>query len=200
MTDILEKPLGVATGKQKSKKQIILTHSSRALDEYLSSLKNRFDGKYKKIPNYLITKEGKIINFLSDNQYSEYFSQKDFNKNSIILCLENLGWLEKVQLKDYYYNWISNIYKGEPYERKWRDYFLWDPYTDAQLKSTAELCVSLTNKHKIELKCIGHNTKVDRPDKFGGIITRANFDSKYTDVSPAFNFEKFIEYLKNEQL
>jgi hypothetical protein len=35
-------------------------------------------------------------------------------------------------------------------------------------------------------------------EKYGGIITRANFDSKHTDVSPAFNFETFKKYLKNE--
>ena len=63
--------------------------------------------------------------------------------------------------------------------------------------SEAEV-INLVNKHKIELKCIGHNTKVSGPNKYGGIITRANFDSKYTDVSPSFNFETFNKYLKNE--
>jgi N-acetyl-anhydromuramyl-L-alanine amidase AmpD len=198
MLDIIEKKVGKATGKQKTKKQIILTHTSRDAREYLASLINRYNGRYTKIPNYLITKDGKIIQLLSDIQYSEYFNQIDYNRNSIIISFENLGWLEKVQLKTHYNNWISNIYNGVPYERKWRDYFLWDPYTDVQLKTASELCINLTKKHKIELKSIGHNTRVERPDKFGGIITRANFDSKYTDVSPAFNFETFNKYLRNE--
>ena len=63
---------------------------------------------------------------------------------------------------------------------------------------TAKKVGEVAKKLKIELKCLGHNTKVDRPDRFGGIITRANFDSKYTDVSPAFNFETFKKYLKDE--
>ena len=198
MIDILEKKLGNHVGKQQKKKQIILTHTTRDIEEYLMSLKYRMNGKFQKIPNYIITKSGKIIQTLSDAQYSNYFSQIDYNRNSIIVSFENLGWLERVQLKDYHINWIGNIYSGVPYERKWRDYFLWDPYTDIQLKTAAELCINLVNKHKIELKCIGHNTKVSGPNKYGGIITRANFDSKYTDVSPSFNFETFNKYLKNE--
>lgn len=198
MIEIIEKKLGSPTGKQQKKKQIVLTHTSRDVEEYLTSLKYRFNGKHQKIPNYIITKTGKVIQILSDVQYSNYFSQLDYNRNSITISFENLGWLERVQLKDYHINWIGNIYSGVPYERKWRDYFLWDPYTDIQLKTAAELCINLTKKHKIEVKCIGHNTKVDRPNKFGGIITRANFDSKYTDVSPAFNFQTFTKYLKDE--
>ncbi len=198
MIEIIEKKLGSPTGKQQNKKQIVLTHTSRDVEEYLTSLKYRFNSKHQKIPNYIITKTGKVIQILSDVQYSKYFSQLDYNRNSITISFENLGWLERVQLKDYHINWIGNIYSGVPYERKWRDYFLWDPYTDIQLKTAAELCINLTKKHKIEVKCIGHNTKVDRPNKFGGIITRANFDSKYTDVSPAFNFQTFTKYLKDE--
>lgn len=198
MIDVIEKKLGSHVGNQKKKKQIILTHSSRDAEEYLASLTHRYNGRYQKIPNYFIKKNGEVIRLMSDTQYSNYFAQSDYNKDSIIVSLENLGWLERVQLKPHYINWISNIYNGEPHERKWRDYFLWDPYTDIQLKTLAELCIKLTEKHKIELKCLGHNTKVDRPDRFGGIITRANFDSKYTDVSPAFNFETFKKYLKDE--
>ena len=46
----------------------------------------------------------------------------------------------------------------------------------------------------------GHNTKIDNVDKLGGIVSRSNFDTIFTDVSPAFNFEKFTTYIKNEQL
>jgi putative alpha-1,2-mannosidase len=36
------------------------------------------------------------------------------------------------------------------------------------------------------------------PEKIEGIVTRSNFDSDFTDVSPAFNFEYFIKQLYNE--
>jgi hypothetical protein len=113
--------------------------------------------------------------------------------------LENLGWLEKVPLKDQYTNWIGNIYKGVPYEKKWRDYFFWDPYTETQLMSTAELCINLIKENKIERKCVGHNTQIEGIEKFGGIVSHSNFSKNFTDVSPAFNFEQFVKYIKDEQ-
>jgi N-acetyl-anhydromuramyl-L-alanine amidase AmpD len=188
------------SGKQKKKKQIILTNTGRDVEEYLTSLKYRMNGKFKRIPHYIVTKDGKIIQTLPDEAYSNYFTEPNVNRNSIIISFENLGWLEKVPLKDYYTNWIGNIYKGSTYEKKWRDYFLWEPYTEIQMQSAAELCIKLVTEHKIEKKCIGHNTKIDNVDKLSGIVSRSNFETIYTDVSPAFNFEKFTTYIKNEQL
>lgn len=156
-------------------------------------------GKFNRIPHYVVAKDGTIIKKLSDESYSEYFSEPNVNRNSIIICLENLGWLNRVPLKDQYTNWIGNIYKGIPHERKWRDNFLWDPYNEVQLQSLAELSLSLVNEHKIEKKCVSHNTKLKDVDKMGGIVSRSNFDENYTDLSPAFDFEKFTNYIKDEQ-
>lgn len=86
------------------------------------------------------------------------------------------------------------------YERKWRDYFLWDPYTSEQIQSLVTLCLQLCKKHKIPTECIGHNTKITNIEKLNGIVSRSNFDQVFTDVSPAFDFDKFTNMLKNEQL
>ena len=51
-------------GKNKKKYQIILIHTSRNAENYLQSLKYRYNSKFKKIPNYLITKNGKIKFFI----------------------------------------------------------------------------------------------------------------------------------------
>ena len=136
-------------GKQKKKNQIILTHTSRDVEEYLTSLKYRMNGKFNRVPHYVVSKDGTVIKLLKDEAYSNYFQEININRNSIIVCLENLGWLEKVPLKDYYTNWIGNIYKGVPYEKKWRDYFIWDPYTEVQLSTTAELCLGIIKEHKM---------------------------------------------------
>ena len=85
-------------GKQKKKHQIILAHTSRNINDYLLSLKFRFNGKIKRIPNYIITREGKIIQLLGDTEHSEYFKDPNINRNSIIIYLENLGWLQKEPL------------------------------------------------------------------------------------------------------
>ena len=94
-------------GKSTVKNQLILINSSRNFKDYLSSLKNRHFGKYNKIPNYIITNEGVIHKLLQDDEYSGFFKNENINKNSIIICLENLGWLQKEPLKDYHINWIE---------------------------------------------------------------------------------------------
>ena len=68
------------------------------------------------------------------------------------------------------------------------------------MQKAAELCINIINEYKIEKKCVGHNTKIDNIDKLGGIVSRSNFHVNYTDLSPAFDFQKFTTYLKDEQL
>lgn len=181
------KPLG----KQKKKRQIILTHTGRNVENYLASLRYRHNGKFNRIPNYLITKQGKILQLLDDIEHTHFFSEMNVNRNGIIISLENLGWLEKQPLQNQYVNWIGDIYKGIAYERRWRDYFFWDKYSDEQLESLVFLCKKIIKENKISGEIIGHNTKVKNVNLFEGILTRSNFDSNYTDLSPAFDFENF---------
>ena len=103
--------------KNKKKKQIILCNSFRPQGEYLNSLKYRFNGNYKKIPNYLITKSGVVLNFISDDSYGNFFSESEVNKHSIVICLENLGWLQKTPLGLSHSNWIGDIYSKDIFEK-----------------------------------------------------------------------------------
>ena len=183
------KPLG----KQKKKSQIILTHTSRNVENYLTSLRYRYNGKFDRIPNYVVTKDGKVLKLLENIEHTNYFKELNINRNSIIVCLENLGWLEKQPLTNQYINWIGNIYKDKPFERQWRDYFFWDPYTSKQIDSLSLLCKDIVNEMKITNDFVGNNTKYNGVNKFEGIVTRSNYDSNYTDLSPAFDFDVFIE-------
>jgi hypothetical protein len=45
MLKIIDKKLNNSFGEEKNKKQIILTHTSRNIEEYLTSLKYRNHGK-----------------------------------------------------------------------------------------------------------------------------------------------------------
>jgi N-acetyl-anhydromuramyl-L-alanine amidase AmpD len=126
-------------GKQKKKKQIILCHTSREVEEYLASLKFRYNSKYDKIPNYVITKNGTILQLLPNDGHTNFFTEDNINRNAIVVCLENLGWLEKKPLTTYYINWKESIYNQQVYEKKWRDFFFWEPYTTSQIEKTAEL-------------------------------------------------------------
>jgi hypothetical protein len=184
-------------GKSKTKKQIILCHTSREVEEYLVSLKYRFNSKFDRVPNFVITKGGKILQLLPELDYTNFFEDNTINKNSIIICLENLGWLEKKQLTNWYINWKGSIYNQQVYERKWRDFFFWQPYTEEQMGSLVLLCEKLCLEFSIPRKSVGHNTKFEGIKNFDGIVSRSNYDSRFTDLNPSFDFELFkkeIEY------
>ena len=135
---------------------------------------------------------------MDNDEYGKYNGNDKVDMNSIVISLENLGWLEKEPLKNSHINWIGDIYNQKVFERKWRDYFFWQPYVEEQLKLTAKLCVEITKEMSIPLKSVEHNTKINGVEKVEGIVTRSNFDSDFTDVSPAFNFEYFIKQLYDE--
>jgi hypothetical protein len=61
MIDIIKYGEFKPVGKQKKKHQIILTHTSRNLGEYLMMLKYRYNGNFKRIPNYIVTRDGEIL-------------------------------------------------------------------------------------------------------------------------------------------
>lgn len=196
--DIIENLIEVNFEEGTKKNQIVLTHTSRTLFDYMVSLKYRFNGKPIKLPHYIVSRDGKVIKVLDEKINGNFTNNQKVNNKSIVICLENLGWLEKEPLKLHHINWIGNIYKEKVVDRKWRDYFFWQPYTDIQLEKTAELCIDLSNRFDIKPICIGHNTKVKGVESFLGIITRSNFDEFATDLSPAFDFEKFNKLLKDE--
>jgi len=185
--------------KNKKKKQIILCNSFRPYEEYLSSLKYRNNGKYDKIPNYFVTRNGEILSLIPDDSYSNFFYDNDINKNSIIICLENLGWLNKKPLDIHHTNWIGDIYNTEVYTKKWRDKLYWAKYTEKQIESLVEISKKLLVKFSIDNKFIGHNTKVEGVKLYNGIVCRSNFNERYTDLNPSFEFEKFKQYIENER-
>jgi len=183
-------------GKNKKKKQIVLCHTSRDVKDYLVSLQTRYNGKNPYLPNYVVDREGNIINIIPPDTYSKFLETESFNKDVIIICLENLGWLRKNPLSGAYVNWIGNIYNEGIYERKWRGHFFWQPYSKKQLSSVGALIDELCNDFNIPKTLIGHNVKVDGVEKFEGIVTKSNYDSSYTDLSPAFDFEEMKKILE----
>lgn len=187
------------SGKQKNKNKIILINTFRDIKGYLVSLKYRHNGEYDKIPNYVITKKGEILRLLGDSGYSNIFDDKLLKYNSIVIAIENLGWLEKNQDRGVNINWIGDIYNGEPYYKKWRDYDFWDVYTEAQMNSLASLCSEICDRMKINKKFIGHNIKTDINLKFNGILSRSNIYKSYTDVSPSFDIKLFEKKLENDR-
>lgn len=198
MVNILDYIIRETTKNTFKYERIILCHTSRKIDEYLVSLKHRHNRKYDKIPHFVIKRDGVILNTLSLEQNSNMVLDEEINRTSIFVSLENLGWLEKKPLEKEYLNWIGNIYKGDVFSKSWRDYGYWQPYTDEQIIKLADLCKNLSEKFNISKNCIGTNTKIKGAILFDGIITRSNLYDYLTDLSPAFDFEKFTKLLENE--
>jgi len=196
--EIISKIINTNYNLSHIKKQIVLINTSISIKSYLKSLELRHFNEFNRVPNYVITKEGQILKTLEDNQYTKLLNSKMINQQSIIISLENLGWLEKEPLKNYHINWIGDIYKEKVFEKKWREKFFWDPYTKKQIDCLVFLCKKLCKSYNINLESIGHNTKINGAESFNGIISRSNFDETKTDLSPAFDFEMFEKKLKNE--
>jgi len=188
------KPIGV----NKKKTQIILCDSKRDYKNYISSLKYRYNKKNPYIPNYVVTQNGEIYTILKPEEYSCFMENEELDKISIVIVLENRGYLKKNHLEGTYISWIGDIYKKNVYEKKWRDYFFWEPYTDKQIETLSELVKSLCDKFNIPRKCIGHNVKDDETIYYKGVVSKSNYDFIYKDVNPSFNFKLFKELLENE--
>jgi len=184
---------------KENKTQVILCHTSRPILYYKNSLRYRLDGEYTKIPHYIIDKKGRVIKNFDEYYYSEFMGDEEIDKQSVIICLENLGWLNFNQLNNKYMNWIGDIYKGEVYQKRWRDRSFWSNYPDKQLKSCANLIVNLCDDLNVPLNLVGHNVKLDNALQFEGILTRSNYNEYWTDLSPSFNFEKLKTYIDEKK-
>jgi len=82
------------------------------------------------------------------------------------------------------------------FEKKWRDYFFWQPYTEEQVQSTFSLCDKLLKEMNIKPQIVEHNTKITGIEKFMGVVSKSNFDANYTDLITAFNFNELLKYIK----
>ncbi|MDB0072825.1 N-acetylmuramoyl-L-alanine amidase [bacterium] len=180
------------------KHKIVLTHTSRNIRDYLVSLKKRRYGQNYKIPHYIIDRSGLIHKLVDESKQTNYLSDVNLNKESVVVSLENLGWLEKEPLKKHYLNWIGDIYKGDVFEKKWRDRYYWEPYKDEQIFSLLKVLSYLTEKMGIEFNVVEHNTLIKEINKYKGVVTRSNFSDNFTDLNPSFNFERILKKIENE--
>ena len=179
--------------ESNQKKQIILAHTSRIGEDYLKSLECRYNGVYDKLPHYVILKNGEYKKICDENKITNFFDNESLNERAIVICLENLGWLNKDILSPTHSNWLNQKVEGKVKERKWRQKFFWDLYTEKQTETLVNLCDEICDRHDIRKKFVGHNTHLDTLENFEGILNRSNFYYEYTDLSPAFNFVYLLE-------
>lgn len=182
---------------KSNKKQIILTNTSCTFDEYITKIKTRYNGKYTNIPCFFISNDGVIYQHYRVGAYSDLMSDYGVEKNSIIISLENVGWLHKDTLTGNVVDWKGSTYSGGFIEKSWRGKKLWSNYKDIQYTKLVELTDYLCLTHGVNREFIGTNIEIENPKKYKGILTRSNYSKNYYDLSPSFDFKKVSELINN---
>ena len=188
-----------SVGTNNKKTQIILTETKREYKKYIQSLRYRYNEKNPYLPNYVISKSGEVIKIIDPKEYSCYMENETIDKNSIIISLENFGWLKKNPLEETYSNWIGEITKNKFLKKKLREYYYWDIYSSKQIKSLVNLVIDLCQEFNIPKECIGNNVKQDNVENFKGIVSRSNFNFYNKDVNPSFDFKLFKQQLNYDK-
>jgi hypothetical protein len=200
ITDLSKLTEFKSLGVNHKKTQIILSETKRNYKNYINSLKYRYNGKNPYLPNYVVTKNGEIYKILENYEYSNFMNNETIDKKSINIVLENFGWLRKNPLDDTYLNYVGDIYKGDTYEKKWRDFVYWDKYGEKQLLSLSELVKNICENMNIKKECVGTNVRYDEVVNYEGIVSKSNFDFIYKDINPSFDFKLLNKQLKNESI
>jgi hypothetical protein len=178
--------------KESVKKLIVLGHTGNHNMRHVTSWLHRYNKKYKKTAAFTIDTAGFVYRHFDPKYQSRYFNQLDLDNKTIVILLENDGWLVKDN-KNEFITWNGDIYNksNDIVEKKWRGYNYWCPYTNEQFNSAYKLIKMLCDEFLIPMTAISHNTKIDNLLDNNGIIYKSNLDKHYTDLSPAWPCEEF---------
>lgn len=180
------------------KNLIVIGHTFNHDMKHVTGWLHRYHGKYKKTSAFTISTNGTIYQHFDPKYHSRYFNKTELDNKSIVILLENDGWLVKDNQKNEFYTWIGDIY-SEPnmiIEKRWREYSYWAPYTNEQIESTLSLCNKLCVDFDIPVMVMNHNTKIDNLIGYEGIIYRSNLEKHYTDLSPSWDCNEFKNKLE----
>lgn len=177
---------------------IVIGHTSNHDMRHVTGWLHRYNGKYKKTASFTIDINGIVYKHFEPKYQARYFNNLELDNKTIVILLENDGWLYKDIVKNEFITWIGDIYKqsGEIVEKKWRNHAYWSPYSDKQIDSANELVKMLCKEFFIPMTAISHNTKIDNLLENNGIIYKSNLNKHYTDLSPAWNFLEFKEKIE----
>lgn len=184
---------------ESNKSQIIIGHSFNHNMRHFNGWLKRYNGQYKKTAAFTISEAGLIYQHFNPRFYSNYFKDTNINIKSVIILLENDGWLIKDSENNQFITWIGDIYNesSKVVEKRWRGYNFWAPYSEQQFESMIELVKSLCDELNIPLTAIGHNTKVDKLINYKGVIYKSNIEKYHTDINPSWDCELFKTKIEN---
>jgi N-acetyl-anhydromuramyl-L-alanine amidase AmpD len=184
--------------EETQKKQIVLAHTFNDNMRHFIGWKNRYNGNYKKTAAFTIDAAGFIYKHFEPKYKSKFFEVEDLNDKSIVILLENCGWLDKDTEKNRYITWLGNIYNktSEVVNKRWRNNKYWDSYTTEQFDSALNLVSNLCDEFNIPKNVISHNTKINNFFDYRGVLYKSNLNKNYTDLNPSWDFDKFKQKLE----
>jgi hypothetical protein len=177
------------------KKQIVLINTGCSIDDYITRINLRYNKQYKKIPTFTIARSGAIYQHYDPINTSQILDNQDFDKQSIVIALENIGWLQYNEDLNTYIDWKGTTYHEPIIEKLWRSKKYWAQYTEEQFLILTELIDYLCLEYSINKNFIGNNVTTHKPINYKGILNRSNFSKNHYDLTPAFNFEKLTEII-----
>lgn len=185
----------------ETKKDKIIIGSTNNKDmRHFIGWEKRMNGKYKKTAHYTIGLDGSIYQHIDPKFYTNYFKYYDLNSKSIIILLENEGFLLKNTESNKYITWLGDIYEDDNvFEKKWRRFNYWVPYTKKQFNATVSLTSKLCEEFSINKEVISHNTKLNELGDFTGVLYKSNLEKFYTDLNPSWDFEIFKEKVESNE-
>ena len=181
------------------KKLIVVGHTNNRDMRHFTGWLHRYNKKYKKTAAFTISTNGVIHRHFNPKYQSRFFNNLELDNKSIVILLENDGWLIKDVVKNEFITWVGDTYSGpkEIIEKNWRGHSYWSPYTKEQIFSVKRLIEMLCKEFFIPLNVINHNTKIDSLfDET--IIYKSNLNKHYTDLSPAWGFLEFKDIIENK--
>jgi N-acetyl-anhydromuramyl-L-alanine amidase AmpD len=180
--------------KNETDKKRIVIGSSFSIDmQHYNGWLTRYNGKYKKTAAYTIDISGNIHQHFNPKYYCEIIGNSEFDESTILILIENEGWLVKdLNDENKYITYVGNIYKraDEVFVKKWRHNNYWAPYKEEQLNSLIYLINELCGQFNIPKNVMVHNTKVYNGYSYEGILYKSNLNKYFTDVNPSWDFLK----------
>ena len=182
------------------KKQIVIGHTFNRDMRHFHGWLHWHHIKYLITAAFTIDAAGVIYKHFEPKYQSKYLNDLNLDSKSIVILLENDGWLVKDISKNRYINWVGDIYKkpNEIIEKKWRGYSYWAPYSNEQIESSEFLVKVLCEEFNITMTSVMHNTKIDSFNGYEGVIYKSNLEKHYTDLSPAWDCTIFKEKIEND--
>lgn len=191
-------PLNNYISVETIKKQVVLGHTFNHDMRHVLGWLHRYNGEYKKTAAFTIDINGVVYQHFEPKYHSRYFNNSELDKKSIVVLIENEGWLLKDNMKNEFITWVGDIYNksNEVVDKKWRGHDYWSSYNEKQIESAIELIKKLCCDFSIPMTSISHNTKIDNLVDYTGVMYKSNLEKHYSDLSPSWDFIKFKNKLE----